>query len=226
VSLCPTPKKQRFATMEAAQAVADRASFALRKTLIPYDNCSCGWIHLSKERKTVQTEMLTGDGPWDDETFAVVTRADVMDQAAPADAARLREGATAIRWANALKTFQVDISAQLAARAGLRDPEVVAWRRRLGRVQGVLRQRRAEAKQLCIDHYANKPKDPEAELSKSASWRARERLVEAHMIEFMGYVVKEFEAVGLEPPRIKGSCPYGTCGEPQCLVCAEKEKES
>lgn len=48
VCICPTPKKIRFATKEAAwdfinaHKALDRSEFSR-----PYDDCRCGWVHIS-----------------------------------------------------------------------------------------------------------------------------------------------------------------------------------
>lgn len=227
--LCPTPNKQRFATEAAALDVARKAGFALQKRLKPYTNCPCGWIHLTSSEMQHGAPIL-GDGPLDDAAFALATRADVMGRAAPEDADCLRRDENLVRWASALKTFQIDLQMQLTERAGVRDPEVVDWRRRLGTVQRALRERRAEAKKLLIEFYARpgrKPFDVQAkEVRVEASKRANDRLIEAHTLEFIRYVEEEFRAQGLELPRtIRGHCLDGTCGKDQCVSCLDKSEE-
>lgn len=227
--LCPTPNKQRFATEAAALDVARKAGFALQKTLTPYTDCPCGWVHLTSSATRQEPPML-GDGPLDDVTFSLATRADVMDRAAPEDAKRLREDENLVRWATELKTFQIDIQAQLTARAGVRDPEVIAWRQRLSTVQRLLRERRAEAKKLLIEMYerpGRKPFDAKAKEARvDASRRANDRLVEAHMPEFIRYITEEFRAQGLELPQaVRGNCLDGTCGKDQCVSCHDTSEE-
>lgn len=210
---CPTPTKSRFATQEAAQKAAHRASNVLGKTLYPYDTCPCGWVHLtSKKRYASSVEAVTADGGvLSDEDFARLIRNEVVGRCAPEDAATLRRPEHLLRWADALKGFQIDIATQLAVKAGQRDAETAAWRRRLARVQKALADRRLEVKRLLIECHSDNDRRvasirsaDERELFKEKKRTAGEnailRLKNAHPQEFVTYLKEEYAAVGLAIP--------------------------
>lgn len=210
--LCPTPDKSRFATMEAASEAVDRAGFALNKKLYVYETCPCGWLHLTSKKSradpNAKSVLLPGI-PVDDAVFANLVRRDVVGASTPQDAAALRESENVPRWADALKSFQIDLAAQLAARAGVRDAATVEWRARIAKVQYSLRLRRTEAKQLMQERSLGsmrqdkdylpgqraKLKDRRGE----AGERAVKRLKDAHSLEFVTYLQEEYEKAGLEP---------------------------
>lgn len=223
--LCPTPTKTRFATLSAAQSAADRAGFVFQKTLHPYDDCPCGWIHLtSKGTKDNRRESLLSNGPVDDLVFALVVRDDVMGRCAAQDSEILRTPEHMVRWSDALKTFQVDLSAQMAERKGIYGSETQAWRKRMRAVERALREKRAEAKRLMYETYTLNPqnKRPKSQNDNkkqrvAAGDRALQRLKEAHFEEFMTYVAEEYIADGLP---LKGNITQYTPKE------KEKEKET
>jgi hypothetical protein len=205
---CPTPKKARFATMEAALDAARRASFALNKSLYPYDTCPCGWVHLtSKTRNAVAADapsVLTDGVDLDQDEFMLLVRNEVVGRCSPQDAEKLRSRLYLVRWSDALKAFQIDISAQLAERAGMRDEESVAWRKRLANVQRSLALRRAEVKQLLRSYYSSSGEvvaqiahGERKELRRIAGERAVLRLKKAHHEEFGRYLAEEFKNAGL-----------------------------
>lgn len=218
--LCPTPDKKRFATLPAAEDAARRAGFALQKSLRPYTNCPCGWIHLtSREEQRAAREPLLTDGPVDDLMFALVTRDDVMGKAPQADAEILRAPENLVRWADALKTFQIDLGAQMAQKQGCYDDATKAWRKRIRVVEKRLREKRAEAKRLmylhitCTDssqaanrvRYASREARTNLkERKRIAGERAIARLKDAHPDEFKRYLAEEYIVDGLD---LTGSLP-------------------
>lgn len=53
---CHHPTKSRFATVEAAEIAAARAQVPLGVRLRAYDDCPCGWVHLtSRDAPTLTT---------------------------------------------------------------------------------------------------------------------------------------------------------------------------
>lgn len=212
-SACPTPKKARFATMSAAEDAARRAGFELQKTLYPYDECPCGWVHLTSKkssRLTPDTTVFAGGKELNSVQFAVLVRQEVIDRASAEDAAELRKPENLIRWSDALKDFQQDIAAQLAAKSGVKNEKTVAWRARIMRVQRSLSDRKVEVKRLLHAYYST----PDALLTqeeqeyasrklrrRDAGERAVDRLKSAHPEEFIKYLAEEFAAEGLPVPR-------------------------
>jgi hypothetical protein len=212
---CPTPRKHRFATMEAALKEVEYAGFALNKQLYPYDTCQCGWIHLSSKKDRTPKgvartlEQLVN---LDEEEFAKLVRDEVRGKIHAHEAKLLRSSDLLIRWAGALKIFQIDINAQLAVKSGQRDPDTIEWRGRLGAVQLRLSERRQEARLLCAKRYGRRlpeqavavesdlSQDHQPELRRVAGERAIDRLIQGHRKEFTQYLVEEFEAVGAEIP--------------------------
>lgn len=227
---CLTPKKSRFATLDAARNAIRHAQLTLNKTLHPYDTCPCGWIHLtSKQRKAADPVIVVVEGEELDageelQLFAQITRLDVVGKASPQDAAWLRRRENLVKWSDSLKVFQVDIGSQLQARAGDQSEKARAWRKRLGEVQVQLRMRRAEVKQLLIEkhtsRYARKGGEApevseefkkyasEKDLRRIAGERAIDRLIGAHRDEFTTYLSQEYRQLGLELiPRIEKHLP-------------------
>jgi hypothetical protein len=190
--------------MEAAIPAARRASNALNKSLAPYENCPCGWIHLTSRKGPKVNEPALGDGPVDDVTFALVVRDEVVGRAAEEDAEKLRSPVYLLRWADALKTFQIDLGAQMAEKRGLQDAATREWRKRIRKVESGLAERRAEAKNLtrenhiCLRNDKGRGRSPDVvERRRVAGERAIRRLKDAHPDEFMTYLAEEYAAEGL-----------------------------
>ncbi|MER6605931.1 hypothetical protein ABT282_08445 [Streptomyces sp. NPDC000927] len=221
---CPTPKKHRFATMEAALIEIERAGFALNKKLYAYDTCECGWIHLtSKESRAIHNpkgartlEQLIKLG---DDEFDELVRSDVRGRAHPDESKMLRNPLLVRRWAAAMKAFQISLSVQLVQKAGQRDPEIMEWRARLAVVQKNLSDRRNEARAICSNISLRNLPTPfpegksseQRELRKAAGERAIDRLIEGNREEFTQYLIEEYAELGAKiPPRIlKYADQYG-----------------
>jgi hypothetical protein len=201
---CPTPKKKRFATIEAAQAAADKASFELDKTLYPYETCPCGWIHLtSKERRVNETPSATSLGSLDGVAFAKVVQDDVRGTAHEDDSAALRHPQNLNRWRLALLDFKADVNRQRASRVSEKGDDVDEWRQRVSVVQRTIAMRLTE----CRSHIEyvriqnTERKRAEKDQRHEAGERAVDRLVEAHQQEFQQYLQEECEALGVELPK-------------------------
>jgi hypothetical protein len=203
-AMCPTPRKSRFATMEMAAPAARRASLSLGKNLYPYENCPCGWIHLTSREDGGRNEPLLNGGPVDEALFALVVRDDVVNRCAISDAEALRDPKNLDRWKDALWVFWIDTEAQLAKRAGIRDKETMEWRKRVKLTQNAIRVRRAEVRQLLRERAEQQRAVAAANNTpimkarrRSAGERAVQRLKDAHPDEFMTYLAEEYVAEGL-----------------------------
>lgn len=212
-ALCPTPHKRRYATEVAAREVAASTQIGTGNRLVPYDDCSCGWIHLTKERETgpayTEAQLLA----MDQAQFNAVVRMDVTGRGNPDTFKSLRAGTpTLSRWDDALKTFCADIEAQLIARTGDRSPNAMAWRARIARVrviavekQAAIRhiRRRGGAQASALEN-ARSAEGQSISFSKSelrhiAGERALDRLKKAHQMEFLTLLQEEHSVLGIAP---------------------------
>lgn len=201
---CPTPKKSRFATVEAAESAAERASFELNKTLHPYDTCPCGWVHLtSKKQRVNETPTATRLAELGDEAFAKLVQDDIRKTAHPSDAAQLRHPENLERWRRVLVQFRRELEKQLALKVGLRDEETKDWRRRTNVVRLAATSAFDECtsliNQVRIENTARRRE--EKKQRHEAGERAIDRLIAAHQIEFQHYLKEECEALGVELPQ-------------------------
>lgn len=201
---CPTPKKARFATIEAANAAAERASFELSKTLYPYENCPCGWVHLtSRKQRLNRTPSATPVGALDLEAFAKVVQDDVRGRAHEDDSAALRHPENLERWHRALTAFKSDVNRQRASRVSEQGDDVDEWRQRVTVVQQIIGIRltecRSHIEQVRIQN--TQKKKAAKEQRNEAGERAIDRLITAHQLEFQRYLEEECEALGVELPK-------------------------
>ncbi len=212
--LCPTPTKLRFATMKSALDAAPRAGFAVGHTLVPYDNCACGWIHLTKERDGEKLAFYSSDEllAMDSKEFNVLVRMDVTGRVHPDVFGSIKVNSLLARWEEALKLFFIDMETQLVSKAGDRSPSTQDWRKRIRRVQTMVREKRAAIqhlrRQVAAEHSrSEKAHSMEvggtsfspAELRHIAGERALTRLKHAHWVEFLTILREEHAAVGVEP---------------------------
>lgn len=201
---CPTPKKSRFATIEAAEAAATRAQFELDKTLYPYDTCPCGWVHLtSKKQRVNETPLATRVAELGDEAFMQLVQEDVKKTVHPSDAVELRHPENLFRWRNALRQFRRDLEKQLADKVGLEDEATKEWRRRVTVVRLAVATAYDECTSLInqVRIENTERKQAEREQRHEAGERAIDRLISAHQIEFQRYLQEECEALGVELPK-------------------------
>ncbi len=213
-TICPTPKKSRFATLEAAQRAADQAGFELDKKLYPYTTCKCKWVHLTSKKAVAQaaaSRTLQEICDLDDEAFGKIVRDAVTARGMPEEAALLRSPELALRWSDALKQFQIDVEMQLAARAGEKDADTREWRKKIAIVKKSIFENRAEARALCarsaVQHRM--PPSPQVRDERRRQTALREiggeqavnRLIAAHQAEFNVYLIEEFGKIGAEVPE-------------------------
>lgn len=150
MTACPTPDKSRFATREAAERAAERAQVPLGVWLWPYDNCACGWVHLTSTdplevpADAVPDPVVVNRLRWlPDAEFRALVEQDTtsvleMDQRIALRHPRLRG-----RWRRALRDLLADIDHKLADSAG--DPACADWRQRARGYRDVLTIRAREA---------------------------------------------------------------------------------
>lgn len=213
-ALCPTPTKSRFATEEAAKAAALRSHIPLGKFLVPYDNCVCGWVHLTSElRETgpAYTEDQLRD--MDQAEFDAVVRMDVTGRGHPDTLQSLRTNSVLVRWEDSLKVFSRDVEAQLTARAGDLSSDTRTWRGRIARVRGSIANKRTEVKRLRKDVAAAAASAKETERSAEvgdnlfssgelrhvAGERALEQLKTRHRKDYLVFLLEEHTALGVSP---------------------------
>lgn len=214
--LCMTPTKRRYATAEAAREEAARVGLAIGQNLTPYEGCTCGWIHLTKERELgaiyTQAALLTVS----QNEFTAVVRSEITGRSHPDTARALRAPKIIDRWEDALNVFWAELEAQLVGRSGDASPVAREWRKRIARVQVGVRERRAEIKHLRrgvskqataeggrreaaptipLEDGALSP----GELRAIAGDRAMLRLKKAHWVEYLTIVREEHASLSLEP---------------------------
>lgn len=201
---CPTPKKSRFATLEAAEAAAKKASFELSKTLYPYETCPCGWIHLtSKPFRVNQIPTKTSLAALGDVAFAKIVQDDVKKVAHPDDSAALRHHENLQRWRTALKQFRYEMQKQLASKSGEKGAGVTEWRKRVSVVILSIASTFDECTSLINQVRIENTEKRRQEKGKrhEAGERAIDRLIEAHQVEFQEYLAEECAALGAELPK-------------------------
>lgn len=201
---CLTPKKSRFATMEAAEAAVKKASFELNKTLYTYNTCPCGWIHLtSKLARVNQAPSATPLATLGDLAFARIVQDDVKKIAHPGDSAALRHPENLARWHRALRQFLHEMELQLVTRSGEEGEGVTEWRKRARVVMLSISITFDECKSLInqvrLENAERRRREKEGR--HDAGERAVDRLIAAHQVEFQQYLAEECEALGVELPR-------------------------
>lgn len=199
---CPTPKKRRFATLEAAKHEMETASFVLNKTLYPYDTCPCGWIHLTSKKNRSSQSVIDGQASAHPE-FAQIVRLDVKSECSEEDSRQLRQPENLARWRQELAIFRGELMRQFEIRKSDQSPEMKEWRSKTERVLFSVNVRMGEARALINEQrlIAEQRRKEQRQLREDAGERAVYRLVKAHQAEFTRYLLEECGAVGAEIPR-------------------------
>lgn len=201
---CPTPKKSRFATMEAAEAAVRKASFELNKALYTYDTCPCGWIHLtSKLVRVNQVPAATSLALLGDMEFAKIVQDDVKKVAHPDDSAALRHPENLQRWRAALRRFGIEMEKQLVSKSDDKSADAKEWRKRASVVRLSIASTFDECTSLInqVRIENTQKKRQEKDQRHEAGERAIDRLIAAHQIEFQEYLAEECERLGVELPK-------------------------
>lgn len=199
---CPTPRKHRFATLEAAEAEVKTASFVLSKTLYPYDTCPCGWIHLTSKRIRANQSVLEGTASAHPE-FMMIVRSDVKCESSEEDSQKLRQPENLARWREELGIFRSELMRQFEIRKQDQSPEMKGWRSKMERVLYSINVRMGEARALINEQrlLSEQQNEEKRQLREDAGERAIDRLIKAHQDEFTRYLVEEYGSAGVEVPR-------------------------
>lgn len=152
---CPTPRKDRYATLEAAEAGARRSEWVFTIARLYTYDCDCGWIHLTK-RPPDKVPADTAPDPAIVKQLAglsavlftdAVTR-DVRGVLSTAERIALRHPSLLVRWKSTLEWLRLRVDTQLADRADHIGPEVEEWRCRARTYMAALDRRRHENARL------------------------------------------------------------------------------
>lgn len=216
---CPTPDKEKYATLEAARLVLRNLGHTRGRDLEAYDTCFCGWIHLAtkRERTGPEAQPLSVDDiiGLDSNAFNKVLRDEVCGLAHPDTAKALRNPRVVRMWRNGLRLFQKDLNIQKASKHGDRTPDTEMWLRRVDRVTMAVHNRMAEAKHIERQHIEQKEQENRAAIDSMmvtlptdgaldlralrmvAGELAIEKLKRAHSEEFQYRIAIEYKRLNL-----------------------------
>jgi hypothetical protein len=216
---CPTPRKIRYNTRNAAKNAAGVRSRSTGFPLYVY-RCRCGSWHMTRQRQEitdvplVQVHGLGHILGMDDETFINTVICDITGDLDPSDGQFLRHPDVASRWKAGLTTVRQRVERQLASLNKLRSlsAEDDEWRMLLTETVDAITARQRECAGLLLPAVSVTPAvaATTAAVSKrlvrrSAGDRALELLVNRHLSEFTKLFHVEARRVGLPldgPPKV------------------------
>ena len=216
---CPTPKKARYATRGAADGAATRVGFTYSVTLRVYE-CVCTWFHLTSQPAPVvavaDTARIQYISALPDLHFREIVALDAQSKAVPVDSAALRARINLKRWNDFLGQLIKDIESQMGERRHEKSLEAYDWRKRALGYRTTLISRRTECQKLRADAHEQTMRNNDSrlldaqraaaagatvqELRAAAGEVAVDRLIDAHGVEFSGYLAEAYQALGISLP--------------------------
>lgn len=147
---CRTPEKSRYATREAAESAARRARLGVGKHLSPYDECGCGWWHLTSGpvRPVEPPSGIEEIAAMDDDAFEELTFREIRNRVHDVERDGLRSPVLVRRWEAALRAARTNLDGQFARHADQLDEAAEDWRQRVAYLRTTAADRLAEAQQI------------------------------------------------------------------------------